>query len=132
MAARFCLCTFVVWLSACATGAPRSLTCTTLYGGEAKSVPIAPAPDPYAVTPQQLGERFAWRAVYVTSPEDEATLNIYTYALTEEHPVLIHEAKYHPPYPHGEDGPHGFTGLQSVYEPRNGAELQYWCAWGTP
>jgi hypothetical protein len=130
MAARLCLCT-LLWLSACATGAHRSLTCTTLYGGEATSVSVAPTSDPYSVAPQQLGERFAWRAVYVTEPADQATLSIYAYALTDDHPTLIHEAKYQPPYPRGDNGTHGFTGLQSVYEARNGGELQYWCAWGS-
>ena len=49
---------------------------------------------------------------------------------TADGPVPLHQARYRPPLPTAAPGSlHGFTGLQRVYEPSLGAELQYWCRW---
>ena len=118
-----CLCVF----AACATAPrPRGLDCTFTYGGESTTTHIASTEDPYAVKTVELGDRLAYKVVYVEQPEAERVVSIYAYALSEEGPVLIHQAKYTPPFPTGAPN---FTGLHSVYEPRNASELQYACGW---
>ncbi|HJX63028.1 MAG TPA: hypothetical protein VJ860_03655 [Polyangia bacterium] len=112
----------------CATpSAQRPLQCTYVYGGEEKVVRISPTADPYSVPLVELGDRLGWKAVYVTAPEELAVISIYTYFLSEQGPVLIHQAKYRPPFP--QDGSKALTGVHAIYEPRNSSELQYWCGW---
>jgi hypothetical protein len=113
--------------SCAVTGAERSIECTYVYGGEEKMVRISPTADPYRVPLVELGNRLAWKAVYVAAPEELAVVSIYTYSLSEQGPVLIHQAKYRPPLPQA--GSKGFTGVHAIYEPRNSSELQYWCGW---
>jgi hypothetical protein len=113
---------------ACASsGAQRPVACTLVYGGEQRAVNVPPTADPYGVPLTPVSDALAWKIVYVAAPEELAVVSVYTYALAERGPVLIHQAKYRPPYPR--DGAQGFTGLQSVYEPRYGHELNYWCGW---
>ena len=110
----------------CATTiAQRPIECTYVYGGEEKVVRISATADPYSVPAIELGDRLAWKAVYVAAPEDLAVVSIYTYSLSEQGPVLIHQAKYRPPFPQA--GSKGFTGVHAIYDPRNSSELQYWC-----
>jgi hypothetical protein len=109
------------------SGAQRRVACTLVYGGEQRAASVPPTSDPYDVPLTPVSDALAWKVVYVAAPEALAVVSVYTYALTEKGPVLIHQAKYRPPYPH--EGARGFTGLQSVYEPRNGHELNYWCGW---
>ena len=121
---------FALTLFACScatTGAQRPLQCTYVYGGEEKVVRIPPTADPYGVPLVKLGNRLAWKAVYVAAPDELAVVSVYTYSLSEQGPVLIHQAKYRPPFPQA--GGKGFTGVHAIYEPRNSSELQYWCGW---
>jgi hypothetical protein len=120
----------VLTMLACSCAAPnaqRPLACTYVYGGEETSVAVPPTTDPYRVPIIDLGDRLGWKVVYVAGPRELATVSIYTYALSEEGPALIHQAKYRPPFP--QPGAQGFTGVHAVYEPRNGSELRYWCGW---
>ena len=55
-----------------------------------------------------------------------AALKLYTYADRDGGPVPIHVAEF--AYPVRQQGRHGFTGLQRVYEPVRDGELEYWCA----
>ncbi len=128
----FCMLTRLLALTllccSCATTiAQRPLQCTYVYGGEEKVVRIPPTTDPYSVPLVELGDRLAWKAVYVAAPEELAVVSLYTYFLSEQGPVLIHQVKYRPPFP--KTGSKGFTGVQAIYEPRNSSELQYWCGW---
>jgi hypothetical protein len=113
--------------SCATTSARRPLQCTYVYGGEEKVVRISPTADPYSVPLVELGDRLGWKAVYVAAPEELAVVSIYTYFLSEQGPVLIHQARYRPPFP--QPGGKGFTGVHAIYEPRNSSELQYWCGW---
>jgi len=113
--------------AACATTPrPRGLDCTFTYGGESTTTHVTPTEDPYMVKTVELGDRLAYKVVYVDQPEAERVVSIYAYALSEDGPVLIHQVKYTPPFPL--DVPN-FTGKHSVYEPRNASELQYTCGW---
>jgi hypothetical protein len=81
----------------------------------------------YAVPLIPIESRFQLRFAFVTEPAELASLRVYTYVPSTRGPVLLHEAKYKPPYV--ASPLFGFTGLQSVYE-REGGELQYYCEWG--
>jgi hypothetical protein len=104
--------------------APR-VECTYSADGDARTVRVDPAPDPYRVPELAAGDRFAIKFVYVTAPSDLASLRVYAFQLTDGVPVIVHEAKYLPPFGAGRDG---FTGRQLVYDD-DGRELAYACAW---
>lgn len=109
-------------------GALRPLQCTFSYGGESKTIPIAPTEDPYQVKPTEVGSRMAWKVLYLTQPAKESVLTIYVYFLAEEGPKLIQSAKYKPPFPPADQAGE-FTGVQTIYEPLIGSDLQYSCGW---
>jgi hypothetical protein len=89
---------------------------------------IEPTDDPYQVKPVEVGSRMAWKVIYVTQPKEESALSIYVYLLADEGPKLIQQAKYKPPFPIA--NPAGeFTGMQTIYEPLIGSDLQYMCGW---
>lgn len=114
-----------------AAAPPRTLACTTVYGGVAETRAVTPTTEPYTVAEIAIGKRFAFKAVWVEAPVAEARLALYAYQATPDGPVLLHEVTYRPPYPTGE-GPNGFTGEHFVYELASGSELRFWCAWGAP
>ena len=108
-----------------------AVRCTAIYGGEARTFDVEATTNPYTVESLRFGSRrFEFKVVFVASPDDIAGVNIYTFYPTDQGPVLIHQAKYRPPYPVAAQGsPHGFTGLHFIYEPERSSEFQYWCAW---
>lgn len=94
---------------------------------------VEPTHDPYGVKELDVAGRFALKLVYVASPEDVASFRAYAYEITDDGPVLLQEAKYHPPFVAG--GAHGrteFTGSQHIYAHQLSRELAYACAWVTP
>jgi len=107
-----------------AAPAPR-LECTFESGGDTKTLRIEPAPDPYRVPEIPAGDRFALKFVYVTTPADLAGLRVYAFQVNDGEPVIVHEAKYSPPFSARREG---FTGRQLVYD-REGGELAYACSW---
>lgn len=131
--------TSAAWLACCALGVacgaqpsrvavavPNSLECTYSWGGETKTVRVAPTEDVYGVPEIAVGDQFALKFVYVTAPADVAGFRAYAYSLTDDGAVPLHEAKYRAPY--ATSGSYGFTGLQLAYD-RRGDELAYFCAW---
>ncbi len=118
-------------LTAAAVRAEQVL-CHYTYGGETKRL-LAPAvASPYGVEGIQVGTYFRLRVVFQDRPADIASIKIYTYADRDDEVVLLHQASY--PYPPvgRRAAPYGFSGLQSVYEPRREGELQYWCEMAKP
>lgn len=118
------LCALALLFGTTAFGA--SIKCHIIYGGENFLVQASPVANPYLVESQKIGRYFEFKVVYVEAPASAAAINIYTYALASGEPVLIHQSKRRPPFPKNA-GKHGFTGLNFVYEPSKGSELQYWC-----
>jgi hypothetical protein len=124
----------VLWVG-CAAPAQRAATapppphleCTCTSAGDSTTVRVDPTPDAYGAREIPLGDRFAMKFVYLTSPADVAGLRIYTFQTTNTGPVLVHQAKYWPPFARGPS----FTGRQLVYDARGG-ELAYTCAWIAP
>lgn len=113
--------------SAVALAAPgEQLVCSITYGGETHTLRAAPVESPYAVAPTPIGSYFLFRPVFERPARGAAALKLYTYADRDGGPVPIHVAEF--AYPVRQQGRHGFTGLQRVYEPVRDGELEYWCA----
>jgi hypothetical protein len=100
--------------------------CHIVYGGESFTVDATPTDRPYRVPAQKIGRYFEFKAVYVNAPPRTAAINLYVYAIASGEPVPIHQAKHRPPF-NAPGARYGFTGLNFVYEPSKGSELQYWC-----
>jgi hypothetical protein len=121
----------VVGCAATARPCPRALAtsprveCTYSADGVTATVRVEPAPDPYRVPELPAGDRFAIKFVYVTTPAELSSLRVYAFQVTDGAPVIVHEARYSPPFA---AGPAGFTGNQRVYDD-DGGELAYACAW---
>jgi catechol 2,3-dioxygenase-like lactoylglutathione lyase family enzyme len=101
--------------------------CHYTYGGETRTLTVAPSAMPYMVPAHSVGSRFRLRFVLETEPHELAALKAYVYADRDGAPVLVHQGEW--PWPAGgTPAPrHGFTGLQRAYEPTNDGELIYWC-----
>jgi hypothetical protein len=116
-----------------AQGSPDALICIVTHADATTSVRTVPTHEPYAVPNVDINGRFELKVVWVKAPIDEARLAIYTYLPGDDGPVLVHQLKFHPPFPEASpDSPYGFTGLQTVYDPTYGRELEYWCRWSAP
>lgn len=107
-----------------AVAAP-AVACHYDYGGETRTLTVAPVDSPYAVPALQVGSYFRLRVVWQTAPAELAAVKVYVYADRDEAPVVIHQGTY--PWPPAAVTRYGFTGLHAVYEPVRDGELQYWC-----
>jgi hypothetical protein len=105
----------------------EQVLCHYTYGGETKRLLAQAVASPYAVEGIKVGTYFRLRIVFQDKPADIASIKVYAYADRDDDPVLIHQATYPYPPPRPRAAPYGFSGLQSVYEPRREGELQYWC-----
>ena len=116
-----------------APSAPGGLHCTCTYADEPVVVDVRPTTDPYRVEAVPVGRRFAFRAVWVAEPADQAALTLTVFHRAKDGDVPLTQVKLVPPYPAaGVEARYGFTGLHLVYEPDLGSELGFWCAWVTP
>ena len=102
-------------------GAAEQILCHVEYGGETREVRAAPVSSPYTVAPTAIGSYFLFRVVF----ERTGSVKLYTYADREQGPVPIHVAEYQ--RRDLRPGRHGFTGVQTVYEPMRDGELKYRC-----
>ena len=118
---------FAAAVDAFAADDARRVHCEVIYGGETFPVVGLPTQDPYRVEGVKIGRYFAFKIVHVVAPAAYPGINLYTYSMFTGEPVLIHQAKYAPPYPADDGDRYGFTGLHSVYEPSKSSEMQYWC-----
>lgn len=116
-------------LTGCAAVDARSemVACRIEYGGTTLMAGATPAASAYDVVPVRVGSFFLFRIVFQQQPAAQAAVKLYTYAQRDNGPMLIHQARFPYPPPRPGAARFGFTGLQSVYEPEQDSELQYWC-----
>lgn len=119
------LCSLVLAAAAARAEPAESVVCALTYGGETRIVAARPSPSPYTVEPLEFGSYLQFRIVFRTQPADLASIKLYAYGHYDDSHPLIHQATY--AYPPVHDRRYGFTGLNRVYEPRYGLELEYWC-----
>lgn len=108
----------------------EEVRCHYEYGGEPQELVARPVASPYAVPAVPVGSHLSFRVVFQTEPRDQAAVKLYAYAAEADGATLVHQATYPYPLPKTPAGRrYGFTGLLMAYEPKLGAELQYWCEW---
>ena len=85
--------------------------------------------DPYPVPSVDIGGRFWFKAVMVGDSGRLERILLYAYLDAQPHPVLIHQAKYLPPFaaPAQRAGPIALTGQHYVYAGPLERELMYSC-----
>ncbi|MBS4097284.1 MAG: hypothetical protein KGZ83_10675 [Sulfuricella sp.] len=103
------------------------LRCQVAYAGTIHQIEAAPATDPYAVPSIDIGGRFRFKAVVIGDAARVEYIKLYAYYQTPSQPVLLHAAKYLPPWPTG-SAANSLTGQHSLYSPDLGRELQFGCA----
>lgn len=103
------------------------LRCEITYGGDTQTVEATPQRDPYGVQAHDIAGRFRFKAVMVGNAGLVDYIKLYVYYQSDSQPVLLHEARYLPPFGAGV-GPYALTGLNFIYAPGLGYELQYGCA----
>jgi hypothetical protein len=116
----------VLGLATSLTAHADTVRCHVIYGGETWTLDAAPTTTPYQTRNQAIGRYFEFKLINAELPNTGRFVRIYTYAMSSGDPVLIHQASYRPPFD-ARAAHWGFTGLQYVYEPSKGSELQYWC-----
>lgn len=102
------------------------LHCNVSYAGIEQTVETRPVADAYSVPSIDVGERFRFKAVMVGTENQIDRIVLYTYLETRRQPVLVHMAKYLPPFSL-QQGPLQLTGDQFVYAGPVERELQYRC-----
>jgi len=122
--AGFLLIAFFVASSA---AAKPVLTCQVSYAGTTHQVMAQPVRDPYPVPSVDIGGRFRFKAVVVGSAQAVDRILLYTYLDVNPQPVLVHQAKYFPPFQTA-GTPVPFTGVQYVYGGPQERELMYSCS----
>lgn len=106
--------------------AEPQLSCQVTYAGATQTVVARPVADPYPVPSVDIGGRFLFKAVMVGDATQVRRILLYAYQDAQPHPVLVHQAKYLPPYPRTLQ-PWAITGQQHVYAGPLERELIYSC-----
>lgn len=103
------------------------LKCRMLQGDRTFISEAVPTRDPYTYEPTDIRNRFRLSAVAIGDNQQVDYVKIYAYYYRRGQPYLAHMGHYPSPVVQsGEDGP-ALTGLQRVYAPPKGFELQYSC-----
>ena len=114
------------------TSTAAQLHCEVGYAGDTQMVKTQPVSDPYPVESVDIGGRFRFKAVMVGTGQQVDYIKLYSYFVGPQQPVLIHLARYLPPFtnrPTAERDPRGtrLTGMQYLYAGPAERELQYQC-----
>ncbi len=96
-------------------------------GGDPKVFEFKQTTDPYSVKSVDIDGYFRFKAVMVGA-ESIAYIKLYTYYRDSDQVILLHEANYvSPAAPSQADSTGSFTGINRLYSPVLGRELQYRC-----
>lgn len=107
---------------------PLALRCEISQGGETQIVDFSPTTDPYGVEAKDINGRFRFKAVMIENEEHIEYIKIYTYYREQHQVILLHEARYLPPFEPDESSFAALTGVHYLYSPAAEQELQYGCA----
>lgn len=111
-----------------ASAAPPLLRCELHQAGEIRTLDFVPVSDPYTVKPVDINGRFRFKAVYIGSERQIDYIKLYVYYQERRQWVLLHQAKYFPPFNPAMLPSASLTGTNYVYSPGLGRELKYGCA----
>lgn len=112
-------------LAGAAHAAPL-LRCEVTYADTTHVVQATPGADPYTAPSVEIGGRFRFKAVLLGSERRIEAINLYAYLDARRQPILIHQAKYLPPY-RKTVAPYALTGHNYLYASDVERELQYSC-----
>lgn len=121
-----CLLLPLALLASGAAEASPLLRCEVSYAGATHTVEASPAADPYGVAARDIAGRFSFKAVVIGDDQYVDYIKLYAYYQTRRQPVLLHQAKYLPPFT-ASSSPYALTGTHFLYSPDLGRELQYRC-----
>lgn len=112
---------------ALAAQADPVLRCKMLQGDSEFFHEVVPRHDPYTFVPVDIRNRFRINAVAVGDAQQVDYVKVYAYYYQHGRPVIAHMAHYPSPVVQADEGQATLTGLQRVYSPPYGFELQYSC-----
>lgn len=75
----------------------------------------------------EIADRFRVKAILLGSGQNLEVIKLYAYYETSRQAILLQEVKYTAPFTLSTT-PYGLTGLNYLYSPPLGRELQYGCA----
>lgn len=119
---------FATGLSSTVSATSQLLRCEINEGGETYSSDFLPTSDPYTVVAKNIGEHFRLKVVMLLNEQPIEYIKIYTYYKDPHSMVLLHVAKYLPPFIQNQPSFAALTGVNYVYSPGLERELQYGCA----
>ncbi|SCX88727.1 hypothetical protein SAMN05216420_101225 [Nitrosospira sp. Nl5] len=117
-----------IWLPSTLFAAPLLLRCEISQDGETRILDFTPGSDPYGVEATDINGKFRFKAIIIGNEEDIESIKIYTYYREQHQVVLLHEARYMPPFEPDESSFAALTGVNYLYSPSLEQELQYGCA----
>lgn len=129
LGARIGTCSAVILtalLLASAAHAAPLLRCEVTYAGTTHVVQATPGADPYTAPSVEIGGRFRFKAVLLGSERRIEAINLYAYLDARRQPILIHQAKYLPPFRRSV-ALYALTGHNYLYASDVERELQYSC-----
>lgn len=98
-----------------------------LQGDTALVHEVLPTRDPYSFVPIDIRNRFRIHAVVIGDAQRVDYVKVYAYYYQHGQPVIAHMAHYPTPMVQADEHQPTLTGLQRVYAPPYGFELQYSC-----
>ena len=105
------------------------LQCQVTYAGTTHTVLAEPVQDPYPVPAVDIGGRFRFKPIVVGTAQQVERVLVYAYLVEGAQALLIHQAKYLPPWTEVTQPPRSLTGQQFLYAGPLERELQYNCSW---
>jgi hypothetical protein len=84
--------------------------------------------DPYGARAIDINGHFRFKALVFGDAQKIEYVKLYAYRQSKRQAVLLHEAKYTAPPVQPTPNPMPFTGINYLYSPELGRELQYECA----
>ncbi|PRC91219.1 hypothetical protein [Solimicrobium silvestre] len=120
---------------ACANiNAQPLLRCEITYAGTTHTLEArisvdanADAGGAYTTEAMDIGGRFRFKALMLGTEQHVDSIKLYAYYETHRQAVLLQEVKYVAPFTLSTTA-YGLTGLNYLYSPPLGRELQYGCA----
>ena len=98
-----------------------------LQGDSAFVHEVVPKRDPYTFVPFDIRNRFRINAVAIGDERQVDYVKVYAYYYQHGRPVIAHMAHFASPLVQIDEHQSPLTGVQRVYSPPYGFELQYSC-----
>ena len=115
---------WLAWAGVASATPAAQLQCQVSYAGTTHTVLAEPVQDPYPVPSVNIGGRFRFKPIVVGSAKQVDRVLIYAYLVDGSQDLLIHQAKFLPPFAVSAQP---LTGQQRLYAGPLERELMYSC-----